>query len=129
LSGIVPLSVALWKTTCGGRPPDVAVARAMLIRDGLRVPSGRERMRSRRALPRVHAVLAVKVVKVCSGLTSWAMRAWGCGVVRIVHGSVGGRRGEGLTLVLGAERAIVKVILSVRIEIEQYVEEKSESEY
>lgn len=70
LSGIVPLSVALWKTTWSGTPPDVAVARAMEIKAGLRVPCGRERMRSRRAVPRVQAVLVVKVLKVCSWLTS-----------------------------------------------------------
>lgn len=35
-------------------------------------------MRSRSAEPRVQAVLVVKVLNVCSGLVSWAMRAWGC---------------------------------------------------
>lgn len=35
-------------------------------------------MRSRSAVPKVQAVLVVKVLNVCSGLVSWAMRTWGC---------------------------------------------------
>jgi hypothetical protein len=71
---MVPLSVALWKSTWSGTPPDVAVANAMEIRAGLRWLEGRERIRSRRAMPRVQAVSVVKVRNVCSGLVSAAIR-------------------------------------------------------
>lgn len=63
---------------CRDPPPLGAVARAIEIRAGLRWESGRERMRERRAVPRVQAVEAVKVLKVWEGLVSSAMRTAGC---------------------------------------------------
>ncbi len=44
--------------------PLVVVVNAMEMRAGLRCWAGRERMRVRRAVPRVQAVVAVKVVNV-----------------------------------------------------------------
>lgn len=78
LSGIVPSSVAHWKTVCSGPLPGVAVVRAIEMRAGLRCSEGRERIRSRRAVPRVQAVVVLNVVKVCSGEISWVVRTLGC---------------------------------------------------
>jgi len=83
---------------------------------GLRVPSGRERMRSRRAVPRVQAVLVVKLEKICSGLFSWAIRAWGwLGLILVVFFQLVCGIEEILTSVLGAERVIMNVRLRMRI--------------
>lgn len=60
-----------------GAPPGVPVVKAMEIRAGLRWLVGRERIRVRRALPRVQAVVVLNVVKMCSGSVSWVMRALG----------------------------------------------------
>lgn len=60
--------------TCGSEPP----VKVMEIKAGLRCVGGRDRMRSRRARPRVHAVLEVKVGKRTEGLDSRAARSRGC---------------------------------------------------
>lgn len=52
----------------------------MEMRAGLRWLVGKERIRSRRALPKVQAVVVVNEVNVCSGLVSWAIRTWGYGI-------------------------------------------------
>lgn len=49
----------------------------METRAGLRCVGGRDRMRSRRARPRVQAVLEVKVGKITEGLDSRAARSRG----------------------------------------------------
>lgn len=88
---------------CGGVPPEVAVASMMEIRAGLRWVLGRERIRSRRALPSVQAVSAVKDWKVCSWLDSWAIKTWGWVVLE--WGFWDARSLQLLTSVLGAESA------------------------
>lgn len=50
----------------------------MEISAGLRCVGGRDRMRSRRARPRVQAVLEVKEGKRTEGLDSRAARSRGC---------------------------------------------------
>ena len=74
MSATVPGSVAHWKMTCGSEPP----VKVMEIKAGLRCVGGRDRMRSRRARPRVQAVLEVKVGKRTEGLDSRAARSRGC---------------------------------------------------
>lgn len=78
----------------------------MEIRAGLRCPACRERIRSRRAFPRVQAVLAVNSLKVCSGLVSCAMRAWAWNAISFLRSELC-CNAERHTSVLGAERAMI----------------------
>jgi hypothetical protein len=71
LSATVPGSVAHWKIVCGEDPP----VREIEIRAGLRWSGGRERIRERRASPRVQAVVEVKEGKITAVEDSWAARS------------------------------------------------------
>lgn len=63
----------------------------MLVRDieikaGFRDPGGSERIRVRRAVPRVQAVVVVKEGKICVGEDSRVERVWGWAVSMVVCG-------------------------------------------